>query len=64
MKLSKLHYKIYGEKLVELANMAFVGLVLAQFLSEQFKPEMATFGLVITSLCYLISYLLLGEVRN
>ncbi len=62
--LSKLHCKIYGEKLVELANISFAALVLGQFLSEKFRPEMAVFGLVISSLCYLTSYVLLGEVKN
>lgn len=65
VKLSKLHRKIYGEKLVELANMAIVAMVLGQFLSkEEFALEIAGLGLVFSSLCYLTSYMFLKEVKN
>jgi len=65
VKLSKLHYKIYGEKLVELANMAIIALVLGQFLSkEEFAPEIAGLGLIFSLLCYLTSYTFLKEVRS
>jgi hypothetical protein len=65
MKLSKLHCKIYGEKLVELADMAIIALVLGQFLSkEEFAPEIAGLGLIFSFLCYLTSYMFLKEVKS
>lgn len=65
LKFSNLHRKIYGEKLVELANIAIVALVLGQFLSkEEFVLEIAGLGLIFSFLCYLTSYMFLKEVKG
>ncbi len=65
VNLSKLHRKIYGEKLVELANMAIAALVVGQALSEKGLVLRSTVvGLAVGFVCYSMSYFLLKEVKT
>lgn len=59
IKLNRDHRKIYGEKMVELANIALGGLVLGQLISGKLSGRVVFLGLAIFTLCYIISYFLL-----
>lgn len=60
VNLSKLHRKIYGEKLVELANIVFAALVIGQFVSGKgFVPEVGLLGTTVSAILYITSYVLL-----
>ncbi len=63
--LSQLHRKIYGEKVVEFANMALAALVIGQLLSDKiFVPELAILGFVVALMLYLLSYFLIKGVTT
>jgi len=57
ISLTKKQREIYGEKWVDLANWALIGLVLGQFITERvFSLPLAAFGISIFVIFYLVSY--------
>lgn len=65
MILNEKHRELYGEKLIDVANIAIGALVFGQFISEKgFSWELANIGFSVFIGCYFTSYFLIKERRK
>ena len=57
MKSRKLFRSLFAEKLMDLGNIIAAAFVFSQFISEKnFSFYLFTFGLILTTISYVISY--------